>query len=352
VPAEIPDGLLLGWQPGRMPAPFPEGMAFRVEPGNDFVLQAHLNSSGKPEELQSSIGLYFTDQPPTKKCARIELSSYTIDIPAGATNYAVEDSIVLPVDAQLIAILPHAHYLAREMEGWAERPDGTRESLILIKHWDFNWQTDYRYAEPVNLPKGTRLSMRFIYDNSSSNPRNPNQPPKDVAFGSKSTDEMAELWLQLLPKNPADVAVIEAERQAQGRRRILEQYTYRLRKNPNDAVALTHMGLFLMTDKKTMPEAERMLRTAVRLIPEDALAHYNYGLLLRYQKRLDEARREFEQVVRLDPKNSKAHGNLGFIAADLGDRAGAEAHFEQALRINPFDDLAKEALAELRKNAH
>src|SRR5262249_18742231 len=199
VPAEIPDGLLLGWQPGRMPSPFPDGMAFRTEPGNDFVFQMHLNPSGKMEQLQSSIGLYFTDRPPTKSCFRLELTSYTIDIPAGATNYVVEDSLTLPVDTQLLAILPHAHYLAKEMEGWAERPDGTRESLISIRHWNFNGKTDYRYAQPVSLPKGTRLAMRSLYDNSTNNLRNPNHPPRDVMYGSRSSDEMAELWFQLLP---------------------------------------------------------------------------------------------------------------------------------------------------------
>jgi hypothetical protein len=166
VPPEIPDGLLLGWQPGRMPLPFPEGMAFRIEPGNDLLFQMHLSPSGKVEELQSSIGLYFTEQPPTKTCFRLELTTYSIDIPAGATNYLVEDNVTLPVDTQLIAILPHAHYLAEQMEGWADRPDGTRQSLIWIKHWDFNWQTDYRYAQPVRLPipktrRPTAISVLF-----------------------------------------------------------------------------------------------------------------------------------------------------------------------------------------------
>jgi tetratricopeptide (TPR) repeat protein len=347
VPAEIPDGHLLGWQPGRGARALPEGMAFRIDPGNDFVLQMHLNPSGKVEELQSSLGLHFTDQPPTKISARIELTSYTIDIPAGATNYLVEDSLVLPVDAQLLAVLPHAHYLARQVEGWAELPNGTRESLILINRWDFNWQTDYRYARPIDLPKGTRLAMRWKYDNSTNNVRNPNNPPKEVMCGARSAGEMAELWFQLVPKKPGDLPLLNQAREANGRRRLLAEYMYLLQKNPNDPRALTKLGLIRMSEGK-MSEARRMLSTAVEVSSDYALAHYNYGLLLRHENQPTRARREFERVLELEPKNAKAHGNLGFIFAELGDRASSESHFAEALRVNPFDELAKDALAQLR----
>jgi hypothetical protein len=128
-PAEMPDGHFLGWQPGRLPTFVPDGLAWRLDVGNDLVLQTHLTPSGKPEILQLSIGLYFTDQPPTNTCFKLALTSLVVDIPAGAQDYVVEDSFVLPVDAQVLAVLPHAHYLAREMQGWATRPDGTKEWL-------------------------------------------------------------------------------------------------------------------------------------------------------------------------------------------------------------------------------
>jgi hypothetical protein len=65
--------------------------------------------------------------------------------------------------------------------------------MIWIKNWDFDWQGVFRYAEPMYLPKGTKLSMRYFYDNSTDNPRNPNVPPQRVRGGQKSTDEMADL---------------------------------------------------------------------------------------------------------------------------------------------------------------
>src|SRR5262249_49682063 len=113
-PAEMPDGHLLGWQPGRAPLSMPEGLAWRLDPGNDLVLQTHLSPSGKPETLQASIGLHLTDQPPTNTCFKIVLTSQAIDIPAGARDYVVKDEYTLPVDVEVLAVLPHAHYLARD----------------------------------------------------------------------------------------------------------------------------------------------------------------------------------------------------------------------------------------------
>src|SRR5947207_13971719 len=84
------------------------------------------------------------------------------------------------------------------MKGFARLPDGTREWLFLIKQWDFNWQGDYRYREPVFLPRGTEVFMEYTYDNSDGNPRNPAHPPRRVQFGQQSTDEMGELWIQVL----------------------------------------------------------------------------------------------------------------------------------------------------------
>src|SRR5439155_19615174 len=131
-PGEVPDGHFLGWQPGRIPKMVPPGLSWRLDPGNDLVLQMHLKPAGKPEQLQSSIGLYLTDQAPTNTCFKILLSSLAIDIPAGATNYMVDDSYSLPVDVDVLAVLPHAHYLAKEVQAWATLPNGRRQWLLWI----------------------------------------------------------------------------------------------------------------------------------------------------------------------------------------------------------------------------
>src|SRR4029079_18097432 len=102
-------------------------------------------------------------------------------------------------------IQPHAHNLGRLMEAAALLPDGTARPLITIKDWDFRWQDVYRYATPFVLPRGTAISMRFTYDNSGANLRNPVQPPQAVVWGQNTTGEMGDLWLQAGPRsNGAD----------------------------------------------------------------------------------------------------------------------------------------------------
>ena len=107
----------------------------------------------------------------------------------------------MPEDVELLAIYPHAHYVGTDLQAFATFPDGTKKSLIHIPSWDLNWQAVFRYATPVELPAGTVVSMRYRYDNSDENIRNPNIPPKRVVGGNRSSDEMAHLWLQVLPRS-------------------------------------------------------------------------------------------------------------------------------------------------------
>ncbi len=128
-----------------------------------------------------------------------------IYIKPGDSNYVVEASATLPRDVDLVGITPHAHYLATDMKVDAHLPDGRVTPLIWIKDWDFNWQGQYRYAAPMHLPKGTRLQMRYVFDNSDGNPRNPASPPKMVTWGEETNDEMAIAFLEFVLPSPADV---------------------------------------------------------------------------------------------------------------------------------------------------
>jgi hypothetical protein len=203
-PGFLPSGALGGWSPGMQPARMPDGLQMILRKGSDLVLQVHYHPSGKPETDQSELGLYFTNSPPTKWVADIALVSRAIDIPAGDPAYTVRDHFTTPVDVEAVGIIPHAHYICRDMKGWAILPDGRKVWLLWIRNWNFNWQEQYRYAEPVKLPAGTRLEMEFTYDNSESNPRNPNHPPQRVVWGPGTTDEMAGLHVQVTPDNMDD----------------------------------------------------------------------------------------------------------------------------------------------------
>jgi len=196
-------GGLGGWAPGAMPRPLPAGVAQAVKQGSDLIIQIHYHPSGKPELDQSSIGLTFTGKP-EKGLAGMLAGSRKIDLAPGGAHQEVTDALTVPEDVDLIGIAPHAHLLCKDMKVDAKLPGGKVEPLIWIKDWDFNWQGQYRYAEPVHLPKGTRIEMHYIYDNSADNPHNPSNPPKRVTFGEQTTNEMALVFMQVVLPHPED----------------------------------------------------------------------------------------------------------------------------------------------------
>jgi hypothetical protein len=152
--ARPPEGLFVGWVPNATPFSGSDGLAFRVEPRTEIVVQMHLRPSGKLETIQSSIGLYFSKMPPARTAAILSIGSQTIDIPAGARNYTIEDSYVLPVDVEVLSVLPHAHYLGKEIDGYAVLPDGTKRWLIRIGDWDLTARR-LMLREPSSSPGTT-----------------------------------------------------------------------------------------------------------------------------------------------------------------------------------------------------
>ena len=202
--ADYPDGHFLGWTPGQFAPLAPKGLAWRLQPNADFVVQLHMRPSGKPERIAPRIGLYFTDDAPVVLPVMLRLGRQNLDIPAGEAHYPSHDSYVLPVEARVEAVQPHSHYRARDVRAIAELPNGTTQPIIRIAKWDFAWQDVYRLAQPFWLPAGTRLSSDYVFDNSAANPRNPQQPPARAVWGFKSSDEMADVWIQVVTRTASD----------------------------------------------------------------------------------------------------------------------------------------------------
>jgi len=341
--ADGPDGFFVSWQPGKVPSRTPEGLAWILPKNSDILLQVHMRPSGKPELVQPSVAFYFTDQPPTNTPVKICLTSMRIDIPPGERDHLIEDSYTLPVDAELLGILPHAHYLGKELRGFALLPDGTKKSLLLIRDWDFNWQGDYRYKNPVLLPKATQLKMEFTYDNSIQNIRNPNSPPQRVRYGVQSSDEMGELWFQLLPANRKDASVLAANYASRALRDQIDYNLYRLAIDPNDAKAHASLGTTYLALNR-LQEGHDELQTAIRLDPKFDEAHYQLGLALRQLQKPADARVQFDLAVQLNPNHYRAHGNLGLVLMQLNDLDQAETHLRTAIQIYPEDAIAHDSL--------
>jgi hypothetical protein len=203
-PGFLPARGLAGWTPGALPFRAPDDIPILLHAGADLVLQVHYHPSGKPETDRTAVALYFTDRKPTRQALDIPLGSSRIDIPPGDRTYKVTDHFTIPVAVDAIGINPHAHYICKDMLGYAVLPNGTRRTLIHIADWNFAWQQEYLYAAPLRLPAGTDVVMEFTYDNSDGNPRNPNHPPKRVLWGPSTTDEMAGLHIAVVPVHAED----------------------------------------------------------------------------------------------------------------------------------------------------
>lgn len=204
-----PTGGLGAWVPGSEPRHLPAGLAKYVKAGSDLVLQVHYHPSGKPETDQSSVGIYFAKQPTKNLVTGIAVTQPLLRLPANKARCDVLTRCPpLPVDVNLLGISPHMHDLGREFKVTVKLPDGNKLPLIWIKDWDFNWQGTYQFAKPVRLPKGSVVCLHAIYDNSSGNPKNPHNPPREVTWGEQSTDEMCLCGLQVYTDDPKDLVAI------------------------------------------------------------------------------------------------------------------------------------------------
>ncbi len=331
--AHPPGDLFMGWTPGRSPAPFPRGTAWRVEPGTDFVLQLHLMPMGRQEEVTARVGLYFTDREPTLQPMMIRLGSQTLDIPPGEPEYVIEDTFELPVGVDAVGAYPHAHFLAREMRIWAEPPRDDDILLLEIPRWDFDWQDAYRFADPVPLPAGTVLRIRYTYDNTANNPRNPHDPPERVFYGPSSAEEMAELWLQVITRDEGDFDRLAGAVARKGLADRIEGWEFLLSIDSTDAEA--HHGLgFVAQQAGDLEVAERHYRLATEHRPGLSVAYRRLGQVLEERGDRAAALGEYEAAVEALSRNVAALRDVGRLRAELGDTEGAAAALERAVELD------------------
>ncbi len=183
-------GTLSSWFPGMSPRRLPVGMGRLIPRGSDIVTEIHYVTTGKAERDRSKIGLYFAPRSARQVVVEVQIGNKQIKIPPGERRHPERATYTLPVNTTLLDMVPHMHVLGREMKVWSKSPGGRTQPLLWIKDWDFNWQGQYSFAQPVRLRKGTRITVDAWYDNSAENPLNPNSPPKTVVWGDDSTDEM------------------------------------------------------------------------------------------------------------------------------------------------------------------
>jgi Flp pilus assembly protein TadD len=405
-----PDSHFLFWKPGSPVQQEPADMPWKLDPGSDLIVNLHLQPSGKPEIVDAELGLYFTDKAPSLHPMLLQLEhDGALDIPPGSRSFAVTDHLKLPIAVNLLAIYPHAHFLGKQVDAWAELPDGKRLSLLKIDRWDINWQASYRYRQPIALPAGTTVAMRICYDNTAENPRNPNNPPKEVRAGNRSQDEMGHVWLQVLPtsstndedprlilqralmrrrieKYPADFVAhfnLGAALQQLGRpEEALSYLTEAVRIQPASVTARNNLAVDLfamdrfadaaqefrqalgldpeyrnarynlartLSAQGNNAEALRELQVYLATNPDDFEAHSFAGRLLASTGKFDEALLHFRRAAELEPEDADVLTNLGAALASAGDLAGAVPVFERALKVDPSNTVARDNLARARR---
>jgi tetratricopeptide (TPR) repeat protein len=297
----------------------------------------HLRPSGKPESVAPEIGLYFTDKAQTKFPMLVALQrDASIDIPPGERNYVVTDTFKTPVDVQVLAVYPHAHYLGKLIEGYATLPGGARKWLIRISDWDLNWQGVYHFKKPVLIPRGSVITMRFHYDNSDQNVRNPNQPPKRVRGGTQAEDEMGNLWLQLLPVAAGDQRPVLLEA-------LMRQ---RLEASPGDFLANYNLGDVLLSRGKAL-EAIPYFERAWKAAPGNVIAATELGVALLSASKTQEAREQFKRALEIDPTFTDARYDLASAEAALKNWEQAGNQFQAVMIERPADVNAREHLGEV-----
>ncbi len=378
-----PDSHFLFWKPDTPALIEPPGMQWELNPGNDLILNMHLKPSGKPETLDAQVGLYFTDKPPTKQPMLLQLDrDDALDIPAGDANFVVEDALTLPIDVDVLGVYPHAHYLGRDLEGWATLPNGEKKWLVWIRNWDIDRQSVYRYKEPIYLPRGSTLHMRYTYDNSPANVHNPNSPPIRVRAGNRSVDEMSHLWVQVIPVNVApnspDPRLLLEEAWMRNRLRkspddrvglynlaaalagegkftqAASFYEQELRLSPNDSRALTALGAALEGTGE-WKRAEEQYRTAISSLPNSVSnicdARFDLANLELRHEQLKSAEADFRAQLSACPEDAEVHAGLGATLATEGQADAAQVEYRRSLELDPQNKTALLGLGESEADA-
>ena len=334
--SQMPDGQTLGWTPGKVAHPGDDDIAWRLDPGSDLILQLHIPASGKLESIRSKLALYLANRPPTRQPFSIQFALRDIDIPADEPAYRRTMSYRLPVDVQVTGLYPHAHYVCREMFASAELPDGTKQTLMHIPDWNFDWQDDYRFQTPVVLPAGTTIAMEYVYDNSTANVRNPFNPPRRILYGEQSTDSMGDLAVQVIPREPNERQKLKDDFIVHQFQRSLEKHLKRLEREPDNPRA--HVGVgeahLLLRDPKN---AAKYLKRAIELGERDPRTYANLAAAYRMQRNFPAYTAAQRQAVEGAPANTVFRRDLANAFLQMNMLESAEPHYRRLVEQDPND---------------
>jgi peroxiredoxin/mono/diheme cytochrome c family protein len=243
-------GFLVGYVPGSLAEQFPEGIAKRIPANSELIFQVHYTPIGTAQKDQSKLGIIFADPSTlTHEVMTTSAVQTRLRIPPNESNYEV--SAMLPEElpeCRLLTMAPHMHLRGKSFRYTAVYPGGKREILLDVPAYDFNWQTGYRLAEPLQLPRGTKIFCEASFDNSSANLNNP-APTQWVKWGDQTYDEMMigyfDIIVPLAGDSKSDTGGIN-RKQALVEQLIREGLFERLDKNNDKRVERSEVPARLM----------------------------------------------------------------------------------------------------------
>ena len=168
----LPSDFLVGYAPGQPAEILHPGEGKLIKAGSDIVFEVHYTPNGKATTDRTKLGLVFAKTPPKERVLTLSASNGTFKVPPGDPNYRVDASFEVRNDVKLVVF-----------------PDGKSETILSVPGYNWHWQLWYNLAEPMDLPRGTKIECTAHFDNSPNNPENPD-PTKAVIWGQQSWDEM------------------------------------------------------------------------------------------------------------------------------------------------------------------
>jgi hypothetical protein len=174
----------------------------KLPAGTTLIFQMHYTATGTATTDRTKIGFVFAKAAPKQEALTVSLVNQNFTLPAGAPETRVDAQMTFNRDATIWSILPHTHVRGKAWSVEVTYPDGRKEIVLSVPKYDFNWQTDYVFKEPLKLPKGSVLRTSAVYDNSAGNKSNPD-PKIDVHWGEQTWEEMQFTALTVTLDQPA-----------------------------------------------------------------------------------------------------------------------------------------------------
>lgn len=209
--------LIAEWTPGGTPIKMPPNFGYRIPKNGYYIVELHFAPGNKgAEEPGAEVRMRLTDNPDRELYYGVlvygdstsGLLNPPFHIPANTQKTLLAElkvSDLAPLPLSVLTLTPHAHVVCTSFKAFAYRPGFTDTiPLISVPHWDFHWQGTYILQKPLRLNTNRTCRAEVTYDNTVNNPENPHDPPQDVWWGEKTTDEMLYLFATVVIYQPGD----------------------------------------------------------------------------------------------------------------------------------------------------